>query len=66
MTKLALPGQHHGDAMLVGGGDHFGVAYGTARLNDGAYSGLSCLIHSVAEWEERIGAENGARRVVTR
>ena len=47
--------------MLVGGGDHLGVAHRTARLDHGADAGLRGRIDAVAEGEERIAGHHRAR-----
>ncbi len=49
------PGQHHGHAVLVGGGDHLAVAHRTPRLDDGGDPVFGGQIDAVAEREEGIG-----------
>ena len=47
-------GEHHGDSVLVRGGDDFFVSLGAAGLDDGFDAGLSCRVYAVAEGEERV------------
>jgi len=47
-------GEHHGDSVLVRGGDDFFVPLGAAGLDDGFDAGLSCRVYAVAEGEERV------------
>ena len=44
--------------MFVGGGDHFGIAHRTARLDDRLDAGGSGGINAIAEREERIGGHH--------
>src|SRR5690554_3023356 len=51
---MAHAGEHHGHAVLVGGGDHFRIAHGTAGLDYRADAGRMSLVDTVAERKERI------------
>jgi hypothetical protein len=53
-------GEHHGDALLVGGGDHLGVAHGAAGLDDRGGAGLGQHVEAVAEGEEGIRGDHAA------
>src|SRR5512143_4328880 len=57
MTELSLAGEHHCHPALIGGGDDLGVAHRSPGLHDRSDARGGCLIHSVAEWEEGVGAE---------
>ncbi len=57
MTEVPHPGRDHGDAGLVGGRDHLGVAHRAARLDDGGGAGLDDLLDPVLEREEGVGAD---------
>src|SRR5678816_999063 len=59
MSELTLAGEDHRHAALVGGGDHFGVANGTTRLDDRAHARLGRLIDAVAERKECVRSEDG-------
>ena len=61
MPEVADAGEHHRDAALVGGGDHFVVAHAAAGLDhrDGAVVGDD--VEAVAEREERVGRDDRAR-----
>src|SRR5690606_8111302 len=47
-------GEHHGDAVFVGRGDHFAVAHRATRLDHGLDAGFGRGVDAVAEWEEGI------------
>src|SRR5690554_4103376 len=55
---MAHAGEDHGNAMLVGGVDHFLVAHGTARLDHCGDTGSGGGIDAVAEREESIGGHH--------
>src|SRR5690554_4292400 len=55
---MAHAGEDHGNAMLVGGIDHFLVAHGTARLDHCGDTGSGGGIDAVAEREESIGGHH--------
>ena len=64
MAKMPHAGEDHGQAVLVAGGDGFGIADRAARLDDSADAGAGRFVHVVAKWEERIGGEHAARDAV--
>jgi hypothetical protein len=39
VPEVTAAGEDHGEVVLVGGGDYFGVADGAARLDDGGGAG---------------------------
>lgn len=54
MAEMTHTGEHHGNIVLIGSGNDFLVAHGTAGLYDG---GDACFIRSIdaiAEREEGI------------
>ena len=50
--------EDHGDAMFIRGSDHFRIAYGTARLDDGSGTGIGHDVQAVPERDECIGCHN--------
>ena len=54
VPEVALAGEDHGDAVFVGGGDHFVVANRTAWLDHAGDASRSRRIKAVAEREERV------------
>src|SRR5260221_6723952 len=54
VPEVAHAGEHHGDAVLVGGGDHLVVAHAAAGLDHRARAGLGESVEAVAEREEGI------------
>jgi hypothetical protein len=54
MPEVAASGEDHGQPLLVGGGDHLGVAHRPARLHDRGRPGASDGIEAVAKWKERV------------
>ncbi len=54
----------HRQPVLIGGGDHFGIAHRSARLNDGGNPGRGCFIYPITERKERVGGEHRPTRVV--
>ena len=54
MPEVPHAGEHHRDAVFVGGGNHFIVAHGTARLDHGLDAELRSDIEPVAEREEGV------------
>ena len=61
-----MPGEHHGDAVLVADLDRFFVADAAAGLDDGRDAGLAGVFDGVAagEGEEGVGGEDGALRAL--
>ena len=53
--KCRVAGEHHGDAVLVGRGDHFRVALRASRLDDGLDAEIGDDVQSIAKRKERIG-----------
>ena len=49
VAEVAFAREDHGDAALVGGGDHFVVTDGAARLDDGRAAGVHHDVETVAE-----------------
>ena len=60
MAEVALAGEDHGDAVLVGGGDHLGVADAAAGLDDGRDAGGGGGVEAVAEREEGVAGAHPA------
>ncbi len=60
MPEMANAGEDHGHAQLVGGGDHFFVAYRAAGLDDGGGSGLGYGFKAVGERKEGVGGGDAA------
>ena len=60
MAEVAAPGEHHRDAGVVDGLDHFGVADRAAGLDDGADARSMRELGAVGEREEGVGGERGA------
>ena len=59
---MPAAGEHHRQAALVGGGDHFRVAHRSARLHDRGRAGVGDRVEAVAEREERVGRGDGSLR----
>jgi hypothetical protein len=59
MPEQPPSGKDHGHAVLVRGIDHFCVSHGASGLNDRLHASFGGGIDPIAEWEERIGRENG-------
>ena len=57
---MAHAGEHHGDAVLVGGGDDLVVAHRAARLDDGGGAGLDGREQAVGEGEEGVRGDDRA------
>ena len=55
-----MPGEHHGNAMLVAGLDDLFVTHRTARLDDSGHAVAREHVHTIAEREERIGCSHEA------
>src|SRR5690606_23731840 len=53
VAEVTHAGEHHGDAVLVGRGDHLGVAHRAARLDHRLDAGGGGGVNAVAEREER-------------
>ena len=60
VAKVAHAGEHHGDAVLIGGRDDFRIALRAARLNDRVDAELGQGVESVAKRKEGIGGDGGA------
>jgi len=54
VPEVADAGEHHRDAGLVGGGDHFGVAARAAGLDRGGGAGGDRRFEPVGERVERV------------
>ena len=52
--------EHHRQALLVGGGDHFGVAHRAAGLHDGGRAGGGDRVEAIAERKERVRRGDGS------
>ena len=52
MAEVAHAGEHHRQSVLVGGGDHLGIAHRTAGLDDRLDPGFGSRVDAVAEREE--------------
>jgi hypothetical protein len=61
VVKVTLTGEDHGQAVLVGGGDHLVVAHRAAGLDDRGDAGGRRRVDAVAEREEGVGAERRRR-----
>ena len=62
MPEVAHAGEDHGEAALVGGGDHLVVAHRAARLDDRRGAGLGRREQPVGEGEERVRGDDRAAR----
>ena len=60
MAEVALAGEHHGDAVLVGGGDHLVVADAAAGLDDRRDAGRGGGIEAITEREEGVARAHPA------
>ena len=60
MPEMPTTGKHHGDAALVGGGDHFVVAHAAAGLDHRDGAGVGDDVEAVAKREEGVGRDNRA------
>ena len=58
--------EDHRQTVLVGGGDHFLVPHGAARLDDGGRAGGRHRVEAVAEREERVRRGDRSREQVGR
>ena len=61
VTEVAHPGEDHGNARFVGSINHFLVAHGTTRLNNGGNARSGGGINAITEGEEGIRRHNGTR-----
>ena len=66
MPEVALAGEAHCDAVLIGGGDHVVVTDAAAGLDHGGDTRCRGGIESVAEREERVAGADPAGDAVTR
>ena len=55
VPEVSLPGQHHGEAEPVGGGDHLGVPQRATGLDDGGRSCLRDHLETIGEGKKGIG-----------
>ena len=60
VPEMTSAGEDHGNATLVGGGDHLGITDGSARLNGSSRSCFRSRNETIREWEEGIGADNAS------
>ena len=60
VTEVAYRGEDHGDAVFIGGGDHFGIADGTAWLDNGSRAGIGDDVKAVTERNESVRSDDGA------
>ena len=60
MPEVPPAGEHHRQAVLVGGGDHFRVAHRSAGLNHRRRAGGGDRVQPIAERKERVGRRDGA------
>ena len=60
MPEVPHAGEHHGDAVLVGGGDHLVVAHRAARLDHRRGAGLGRREQAVGEGEEGVRGDDRA------
>src|SRR5215475_14355921 len=60
VPEVPRAGEHHGDAVVVGGLDHLVVAHRAARLDHRGGAGLDSHQEAVREWEEGIGGDHRA------
>ena len=60
MAEVAHAGEHHGEAVVVGGGDDLVVAHGAAGLDHGGGAGLGGRQQAVGEGEEGVGRHHRA------
>src|SRR5690554_1670822 len=65
VTEMAHASEDHGQAMLVGGIDHFLIAHGATRLVHCGDTGCCGGIDAITEGEEGIGRHHGARYLQT-
>ena len=62
MPEVAHAGEDHGEALVVGSGDHFLVAHRSARLDDGGGAGLGGRQQPIGERKEGVRGNDGAAR----
>src|SRR6185437_1814176 len=60
MSEMAHAGEHHRHVVLVGGGDHLGIAHRTTRLDHRADAGGRGRVDAVAEREEGVAGHHRA------
>ena len=60
MPEMPRAGEHHGDVVLVGGGDHLVVVHRAAGLDHRGGAGLDRDQQAVGEREERVGGDHRA------
>ena len=60
-AEVADAGEHHREAALVGGRDHFSVAHAAARLDHRRGAVVGDHVEAVAKRKERVGSDRGAR-----
>ena len=59
MAEMAHAGEHHGNAVLIGSGNHFFITHGAARVDNRLNALLGNHINAVAEGEEGVGRGAG-------
>ncbi len=59
MAEVAHVGEEHRNTVLVGGGNHFVITDGTARLDYAGHARSGGGINTVAEREERVRSHRG-------
>src|SRR5690606_331211 len=59
MAEMAVPGEYHGKAALVGCRDDFVVANAATRLNDTGGAGVGHDVQTVAKRKERVRGDRG-------
>ena len=64
MEEVAGAGHIHGDAGLAGRFEHFLIADGTTRLDDGLDTCVDKNLRTIGEREERVGCRNSALSAV--
>src|SRR5258705_8290348 len=64
VPELPRAREDHRQSMLVGGCDHLGVLYGTARLNDSDDPGRRSFVHPVRKRKEGIARHHGPLGIV--
>src|SRR5690606_396198 len=62
---MAIAGEYHRNAVFVGGGDDFFIAYRAAGLDDCGCAGIGEYVKAVAEREERIRGDDRAANLQT-
>ena len=58
MPEMPRAGEHHGDAVIVGGLDHLVVAHRATGLNHGGGAGFDRHQEAIGEREEGVGGDH--------